>query len=102
MSELTSVIRTEQAIVIQVSRTQPPLALQRYQERQERNTAAYRRGLELDAQLIRSEKLSRTGRLISAEQALIEASRRLQDQVIYFTPLQEKVAAQRARLAGDT
>lgn len=99
MAELSKVQRTNDAIIIQRDKPNSK-AFEQHTIVTEQLTAAYQRSLEIDAQLIRSEKLATTGELISTEQVLIEASRNQRSQMVYFTSLQEKVARSREQLFG--
>lgn len=98
---LSKVTRTDDAIIVE-RKASNARAFQNYLVDRITLTAYYKETLERDAQLIRSDKLQNSSQLVSREQSLLEASRRAQSEIIYFTTLQKKIEDSRSRLFGDS
>lgn len=101
MSNLSKVVRTSEAIVIVRDRTNGR-TFEDFIVGTETANSNYRRTLERDAQLIRSEKLGSSGQLISTEESIVEANRKILSEIVYFTPLQEKLNVIEESLFGST
>lgn len=100
MADYSKVTRTDEAIIIEHDPRKSKW-FQEYVIEKVLVTVSYQDALASDAQLMRSRELERAGKLVSSEQAYLEASRQSFGDVVYITSLQKKEDSFRESLLGS-